>query len=256
MTVTQQHVVITGGGTGIGASITRAFAAAGARVTIIGRRRAPLDDIATETAATALCADVTDADALTAALDQARHQNGLITTAIANAGDAQSQPFPKMTNADLTAALDVNLHGTFTLWQACCADMKQAGGGRMIAIASLLGLRGQNYTAAYCAAKHAVVGLTRALAIELAPQNITVNAICPGYVDTPMLDRSIQNICDKTGVTPEAAAALLRDNLQQNYFIHPDEIAAKCLFLASDAAQTITGEAIPIVDGTAPRINR
>lgn len=244
-----QHVVITGGGTGIGASIAEAFAATGAKVTIIGRRQAPLDAVSACTGALAISADVTDAEALQTALSHARTQQGPVSIAIANAGGADSQPFSKMTNADFTDALALNLTGTFSLWQDCLADMKAAGWGRMIAIASILGLQGQNYTSAYCAAKHGVIGLTRALAIELAQTGITVNAICPGYVDTPLTDKSIQNIQNKTGMSAAEALAVLLDSNPQTRLIHPEEVAASCLYLASDDARSVTGHALPLSGG-------
>jgi NAD(P)-dependent dehydrogenase (short-subunit alcohol dehydrogenase family) len=188
----KRHVVITGGGTGVGADIARAFAADGAAVTLLGRRRAPLDEIAGEIGALAVQADVTDAAGLAAALETARAQNGPITVAIANAGAAPSAPFGKTSAEVFSASVDVNLTGVFNLWQAAHRDMLEAGTGRLIAIASTAGLKGYPYVSSYCAAKHGVIGLTRALAQEFGPKNITVNAICPGFMETPLLERSIE----------------------------------------------------------------
>ena len=160
MTLTGTHVVVTGGGTGVGVAIAQAFAAAGANVTIMGRTKATL---AEQDLPYQLC-DVTDAKAVTAAFKAARDAHGPITVVIANAGAADSVPFAKMTSDDLSAMTNVNLGGVFHVWQAGLPDMIDAGGGRMIAVASTAGLKGYAYVAAYCAAKHGVVGLNRALA--------------------------------------------------------------------------------------------
>jgi 3-hydroxybutyrate dehydrogenase len=168
---------------------------------------------------------------------------------IANAGAATSKPFAKMDMSDLTAMLDVNLAGVFNVWQAALSDMKTTGSGRMIAIASTAGLKGYPYVSAYCAAKHGVVGLTRALAIELAQTGITVNAICPGFIETPMLDRSIRNIATETGKTPEEAAQALQRGNPQRRFIQTDEVAETALWLCSDAAKSVNGHTLSLSGG-------
>ncbi|WP_224826044.1 SDR family NAD(P)-dependent oxidoreductase [Cognatishimia sp. MH4019] len=245
MSVTGTHIVVTGGGSGVGADIARHFAQAGATVTIMGRREAPL---AAHNLPYQIC-DVTDADAVQSAFAAARKAHGPITTVIANAGAAEAKPFAKMTAADLTAMTDVNLTGVFNVWQPALPDMQAAGTGRLIAIASTAGLKGYPYVAGYCAAKHAVIGLTRALSLELAQTGITVNAVCPGFVETPMLDRSIDNIVGKTGMTADAAAASLRENNPQDRFIQTDEIAAAALWLCSDAARGVNGHALSLSGG-------
>ncbi len=245
MSVTGTHIVVTGGGSGVGADIARHFAQAGGTVTIMGRREAPL---AAQNLPYQIC-DVTNADAVQSAFAAARSAHGPITAVIANAGAAEAKPFAKMTAADLTAMTDVNLTGVFNVWQAALTDMQAAGTGRLIAIASTAGLKGYPYVAGYCAAKHAVIGLTRALSLELAQTGITVNAICPGFVETPMLDRSIENIVAKTGMTADAAAASLRVNNPQDRFIQTDEIAATALWLCSDAARGVNGHALSLSGG-------
>lgn len=244
MSVTDSHVVITGGGTGVGAACAHRFHAAGARVTIIGRREAPL----VEQNLPYQLGDVTDPDQINAAFDKARNEQGPITAILANAGAAPSKPFSKMTARDFTDALDVNLSGVFNCFQAALPDMRE-NGGRMIAIASTAGLKGYPYVAGYCAAKHGVIGLVRALAVELAGQNITVNAICPGFVKTPLLEHSIETIMNKTGLDRETAEARLKRGNPQGRFIETDEIAETALWLCSNAARSVNGHAMVLSGG-------
>ncbi|ABD54241.1 SDR family NAD(P)-dependent oxidoreductase [Jannaschia sp. CCS1] len=239
------HVVISGGGTGVGAETAKQFAQAGYAVTILGRTEATLQ---AQGLAYQVC-DVTDDVAVKRAMEAARSARGPISVVIANAGAATSQPFAKMTAADLSAMTDVNLTGVFNLWQAALPDMKAAKQGRMIAIASTAGLKGYPYVAGYCAAKHGVIGLTRALALELAMSGITVNAICPGFIETPLLDRSITNIVEKTGMSVDAAAKSLTKGNPQRRFIQTDEVAATALWLCSDAAKSVNGHALSLSGG-------
>ncbi|WP_390911080.1 SDR family NAD(P)-dependent oxidoreductase [Pseudosulfitobacter sp. SM2401] len=240
-----RHVVVTGGGTGVGADIAQSFAKAGMTVTIMGRSEAPLK---AQNLPYQLC-DVTDPEAVKTAFEKARAEHGPIRIVVANAGAATSMPFAKMTMRDLTAMTDVNLAGVFNVWQAALPDMKAAGTGRMIAIASTAGLKGYPYVTGYCAAKHGVVGLTRALALELATTGITVNAICPGFVETPMLDRSIQNIVAKTGMSTKDATKSLTKGNPQRRFIETDEVARAALWLCSDAARSVNGHALSLSGG-------
>ncbi len=249
MSMVSQHVVISGGGSGVGAEIARVFATAGAKVSVMGRRPEPLQGIARETGAFAITADVTDAVSVQGALEAARTRNGPISVAIANAGAAPSAPFHKITAADFASTLDVNLGGVFNLWQAALPDLKAAKAGRLIAIASTAGLKGYGYVSHYCAAKHGVVGLTRALAVELGPIGITANAICPGFIETPLLERAIAAIVEKTGMTEAAAAKAMISGNPQKRFVSTREVAETALWLCSDAAASVNGHALALSGG-------
>ncbi len=239
------HAIVTGGGTGVGADTAHRLSKAGYTVSIMGRSEGSLQS---QDLPYQVC-DVTDREAVKRAFDAARADHGAIDVVVANAGAAHSVPFAKMTPDDLTAMLDVNLAGVFNVWQEALPDMKAAGAGRMITIASTAGLKGYPYVSGYCAAKHGVVGLTRALAIELAATGITVNAVCPGFIETPMLERSIANIVSKTGMTKEDAAKSLTKGNPQRRFIQTDEVAETVLWLCSDAARSVNGHALSISGG-------
>lgn len=244
-----RHVVVTGGGSGVGAAIAECFSQAGFKVSIIGRRKEPLEKIGKKIGAAYAVADVTDRSAVDSALEELRAQNGPVTIAIANAGAAVSKPFAVMSQADISNMLDVNVTGVFNTWQACLADMMQENWGRMLTVASTASLKGYPYVSGYCAAKHGVLGLTRAVSLELAKKNITVNAVCPGFVETPMLEASVQNIIEKTGMSGQSAEDSLKAGNPMKRFIQPHEVADTLLWLASAGADSVNGQAISVNGG-------
>ncbi|MGI9511889.1 MAG: SDR family NAD(P)-dependent oxidoreductase [Anderseniella sp.] len=247
-----QHALVTGGGTGVGAAIAVALAEAGAAVTITGRREAPLKDTADGHAKMGWAiADVTDTNALRAAFSKATDERGPVSIVVANAGVAESQPFSRLTSEQWQHTIDVNLTGVFNTFQRGLEPMLAAGRGRMIAIASVAGLRGSAYVSSYCAAKHGVIGLTRSLAAELGRKGVTVNAVCPGYTETPMLDRTLDNIVEKTGMSRDEAAASLLKGSPTGKFVQPCEIADVVLQLCADDASARNGEAIAMPEGIA-----
>jgi NAD(P)-dependent dehydrogenase (short-subunit alcohol dehydrogenase family) len=243
-----RHALITGGGTGIGAAIARALAGAGASISIIGRRRAPLDEVAAGLEnAVAIAAGVTRENDCKAMASAARRIHGPIDIVIANAGMADSAPIVKIDPARWQRTIDVNLTGAFLTVKSALADITRKNSitaGRIVFIASTAGLKGYPYVAAYCAAKHGVLGLARALSIELAPTGVTVNAICPGYADTPLLANAAAKIAAKTGrPAEEVRSAFAREN-DEGRLISPEEVAQKVLWLCLPGADAINGQAI------------
>ncbi len=249
-----RHALVTGAAGGIGRAVVEALLGAGARVTLAGRDAGRLGTFAAklppDRVHVAAGFDVTDAAAVGAGVEAARAVLGPVTILVNNAGAAPSAPFERTDLALWSHVVATDLTSVFTVTQAVLSDLKAAGtSGRVINVASTAGLKGYRYVTAYCAAKHGVVGLTRALALEYARTGFTVNAVCPGFTDTPLVASSLDAIRAKTGRSAEAALAELTKGNPQNRLVEPREVADAVLWLASPGAAAITGQAISVSGG-------
>lgn len=258
--LTDRHALITGAGSGIGAAVALALAQQGCRLSLAGRSqdklqqqakrlRAQVPDLAVVLAPM----DVSDPHSVQTAVQQAQAQLGSVHILVNNAGQAHSQPFARTDAALWQQMLDVNLSGTFHVTQAVLPGMLDAAAsgtpGRIVNIASTAGLMGYAYVSAYVAAKHGVVGLTRALALELACKNITVNALCPGYTETDIVQDAVRNIVAKTGQSAEQAKQALAASNPQQRLVQPEEVAQSVVWLCAAGSGAINGQAIAIDGG-------
>ena len=247
--ITGSHALVTGGGRGIGRAIAAALSAAGADVTILGRDRATLDAVvAAGEAHAAVSADVSDEASLRAAIAVAANHKP-IDILVANAGAAESAPFGKSDAALFRRMLDINLMGAVIAAQAVLPGMVAQRKGRIVAIASTAGLKGYAYVSAYSAAKHAVIGLVRSLALEVATKGVTVNAVCPGFTDTDLVADSVATIMAKTGRSRDDALAELAKHNPQGRLVAPQEVADAVLWLCGAGASSVTGQAIAVAGG-------
>ncbi len=257
MKLANKLAFITGGGRGIGRAIAIAFAREGASVTVAARTREQIESVAKEiadefgTEVLAVECDVANSESVAQALERANEKFGRGPDILVNnAGIVETASFMKTDEAMWQRHLAVNLTGTFHCTRAALPVMLERGWGRIINIASIAGKTGAPYISAYAASKHGVLGLTRSLALEVAASGITVNAICPGYVDTDMTSRGIENIVQKTGTSAQDALAAIKKRSPQNRLVTAEEVAALALLLASEEGRGINGQAINVDGGT------
>ncbi|MFZ6688528.1 SDR family NAD(P)-dependent oxidoreductase [Undibacterium sp. SXout11W] len=251
-----KHALITGGGKGIGYAIAAALLAQGLKVTIAGRNEEvlkvamkSLSNAHGETRIAYIVLDVSDSKAVETSFALAAQKLGPIDILVNNAGQASSAPFLKTDTAHWQQMLNVNLMGTVHCTKQVLPVMLEAGWGRIINVASTAGLTGYPYVSAYCAAKHGVIGLTRALALELATKGVTVNAVCPGYTETDIVKEAVSNIMSKTGRTEEQARAALASGNPQQRLVQPSEVANTVAWLCQTQASAITGQSIAVAGG-------
>ncbi|MDQ0571656.1 NAD(P)-dependent dehydrogenase (short-subunit alcohol dehydrogenase family) [Variovorax paradoxus] len=250
--LTGRHALVTGAARGIGAEIARTLAAEGATLTLLGRDLGALERVAASLAGQGhgvAAADVANAQAVQSAVALARAERGPLAILVNNAGAAESAPFLKTSVELWQRMLSVNLTGSFLCAQAALPDMLEAGWGRIVNIASTAGQKGYAYVAAYSAAKHGVIGLTRSLALEVARKGVTVNAVCPGYTDTDILRASVANVVGKTGRSEADALAEFSSVNPQRRIVQPAEVADAVRWLCGEGAASVTGQSVSVSGG-------
>lgn len=254
----EMHAVVTGASRGIGAAIAFALAQRGAKLTLMSRSLTQLEQHAAAlrtdlgTTATTIECDVTDGDSISTSFRAAVDELGPVNILVNNAGAADGAPFTRMSREIWDRMIAVNLTSTY----ACTAEVLPAmiamKSGRIVNIASTAGLRGYKTMTAYCAAKHGVIGLTRALALETAKHGVTVNAVCPGYTDTDLTDGSVEKLSAALGKSREEARAMLVGTIPRGALITPDEVASAVAWLCSPESGAVTGVALPVAGGEIP----
>ncbi|HWC74772.1 MAG TPA: SDR family oxidoreductase [Gemmatimonadales bacterium] len=240
--------VVTGGGQGIGAAVARALARAGASVIVAARTKERITAVAAEIKGKAVCCDVTDSASVDALVKAA----GAVDILVNNAGVAQSAPLLRITLDDWNRVLAVNATGTFLCTRGFARGMLERKRGAIVNVASIAGLEGARYIAAYAAAKHAVVGFTRSVAAELEGTGVTCNAVCPGYVDTEMTQESVARVSGKTGKAPDAALAAMLAASRQSRLVTPDEVANVVMKFCAVSGERPNGVAEVVVQPRAP----
>lgn len=245
-----RHALVTGGGSGVGRAIALALATEGVEVTVCGRRIETLEETAAQAPRIhAIAADVTSEASIDALYERAQGARGAFDIVVANAGGAESAPAARTTLDQWQETVSLNMTGAFLSVRPAMDTMRKARGGRIVFIASTAGLKGYAYVAPYVAAKHGVVGLMRALAVEFAQTGVTVNAVCPGFVKTDMLAKSVARITRTTGRSEAEARRALAAANPQGRFVQPGEVAATVAWLCGDQAGSITGQAISVSGG-------
>lgn len=247
---TGRHALITGGGSGIGAAAARILAAEGARISLLGRRREPLETVAAETGGTAIPCDITDRVSMEAAFAAARAANGPFDYVILNAGIGDSAPFARTSRAAFDRIIATNLTAVFDGAQLALPDLLAGEDKRLIVVASVAGLKGAPYAAPYVASKHGAVGLVKSLALEFAKTGLTVNAICPSFVDTPMVDESAARISRVTKRSDDESRAAIAALNASGRLVTADEVAGSIVNLCHPLSRSINGACVTIDGGT------
>ena len=250
MSFAGRHALITGGGTGIGAATARMLSAQGAKLSLLGRRREPLEAVAAATGATAVICDVTSREDIERAYGETRSANGPLDLVILNAGIGDSAPFQRTKREAWDRIIATNLTALFDGAQLALPDLLEGNDKRLVIVASVAGLRGAAYAAPYVASKHGAVGLARSLALEFVKTGLTVNAVCPSFVDTPMVDESAERIHRATGRSPDEARGALAAMNASGRLVTAEEVAETIVHLCRPSSRSITGAAITIDGGT------